>query len=271
MIDIDIIRSMPSAGNNSLRLKILDMICRSGEGHIPSSFSIVDIIEYLYETELKIDPKNPRSKDRDYFILSKGHGAAALYVVLEKHGFLSESDLTLYGSIRGILGGHPDSTIVPGVEASTGSLGHGFPMATGIALGLKIQKSSNKVFCLVGDGECHEGTVWESANIASNQKLDNLTVFVDWNESAQQLMPIENLEFRWSSFGWATSVADGHSFKSLKNSVNFLNQSQSGKPKVVLARTVKGKGVPFLEGHGIWHHKIPNSEELQQIREVLNG
>lgn len=247
------------------------MICTSGEGHIPSSFSIVDIIEYLYGNVMEIDPKNSKSKERDFFILSKGHGAAALYVVLEKYGFLSESDLALYGKISGILGGHPDSTKVPGVEASTGSLGHGFPMATGIALGLKIQKRSNKVFCLVGDGECQEGTVWESANIASNQKLDNLTVIVDWNESAQQLMPIENLEDRWSSFGWATSVADGHSFKSLKESMTFLKKSPTGKPKVILARTVKGKGVPFLEGHGIWHHKIPNSEELQQIKAVLNG
>ena len=257
--------------NINLRLRILDMICTSGEGHIPSSFSIVDIIEYLYGNELKIDPKNSNSKERDFFILSKGHGAAALYAVLEKYGFLSESDLALYGKISGILGGHPDSTKVPGVEASTGSLGHGFPMATGIALGLKIQKRSNKVFCLVGDGECQEGTVWESANIASNQKLDNLTVIVDWNESAQQLMPIENLEDRWSSFGWITSVADGHSFGSLKDSINFLKESPAGKPKVILARTVKGKGVPFLEGHGIWHHKIPNSGELQQIRVALNG
>jgi len=262
---------VPDTPNNNLRLRILDMICTSGEGHIPSSFSIVDIIEYLYGNELKIDPKNSKSKERDYFILSKGHGAAALYVVLEKYGFLSESDLALYGNIPGILGGHPDSTKVPGVEASTGSLGHGFPMATGIALGLKIQKRSNKVFCLVGDGECQEGTVWESANIASNQKLDNLTVIVDWNESAQQLMPIENLEDRWSSFGWATSVADGHSFESLKESMTFLKKSPAGKPKVILAHTVKGKGVPFLEGHGIWHHKIPNSEELQQIKVALNG
>ena len=247
------------------------MICRSGEGHIPSSFSIVDIIEYLYGNELKIDKKNSKSKDRDYFILSKGHGAAALYVVLEKYGFLSKSEISLYGNIKGILGGHPDSTKVPGVEASTGSLGHGLPMATGIALGLKIQKRQNKVFCLVGDGECQEGTIWESANIASNQKLDNLTVIVDWNESAQQLMQIENLEARWNSFGWVTAIADGHNYESLKDSMTLLKKSSPEKPKVILAHTIKGKGVPFLEGHGVWHHKIPNLEELQQIRMVLNG
>jgi transketolase len=257
--------------NSYLRLRIVDMICRSGEGHIPSSFSIVDILEYLYGNELRINPKKTKSKYRDYFILSKGHGAAALYVVLEKYGFLSESEISLYGRIQGILGGHPDSTKVPGVEASTGSLGHGFPMATGIALGLKIQKRQNRVFCLVGDGECQEGTIWESANIASNQKLDNLTVIVDWNESAQQLMQIENLEARWNSFGWVSAIADGHSYESLKDSMTLLKKTSSGKPKVILARTIKGKGVPFLEGHGVWHHKIPNPEELQQIRVALNG
>jgi transketolase len=261
-----------NSSNNDLRLKILEMVSRSGEGHIPSSFSIVDIIEYLYRHELKFDIKDTKSKERDYFILSKGHGAAALYVVLEKYGFLSDQDLALYGSIRGVLGGHPDSTKVAGVEASTGSLGHGLPMATGIALGKKIQKLSNQVFCLVGDGECQEGTVWESANIASNQKLDNLTVIVDWNQSAQQLMPIENLESRWQSFGWVTSIADGHNSESLKDSMAYFKKHPLvGKPKVILARTIKGKGVPFLEGHGIWHHKIPNSEELEQIRLLLNG
>jgi transketolase len=262
---------MQEIRNADLRLRIVEMICKSGEGHIPSSFSIVDIIEFLFSSVLSFDSNDPKSPGRDFFILSKGHGAAALYAVLEKHGFLTKSEIQLYGNLHGKLGGHPDSTKVPGVEASTGSLGHGFPMATGVALGLKIQKRSNEVFCLVGDGECQEGTVWESANIASNQKLDNLTVIVDWNESAQQLMPIENLEDRWSSFGWITSVTDGHSFGSLEDSMNFLKESPAGKPKVILARTVKGKGVPFLEGHGIWHHKIPNSGELQQIRVALNG
>lgn len=257
--------------NSDLRVQIIEMICRSGEGHIPSSFSIVDIVEFLYSNILKFDSKNPKFLERDFFILSKGHGAAALYAVLEKHGFLTSADTFLYGNLRGILGGHPDSTKVPGVEASTGSLGHGLPMATGIALGLKIQTRLNKVYCLVGDGECQEGTVWESANIASNQKLDNLTVIVDWNGSARQLMPVENLEARWNSFGWATCIADGHDDVSLSAALTFLNNSSSEKPKVVIAQTVKGRGVPLLEGHGAWHHKIPNKEELTQIMSALNG
>jgi transketolase len=254
-----------------LRLKILQMICDSGEGHIPSSFSIIDIIDYLYSDVMKFDSKNPANMHRDFFILSKGHGAAALYVVLEKYGFLSKNEIAQYGKINGRLGGHPDSTKVPGVEASTGSLGHGLPMATGIALGLKIQKRFNNVYCLVGDGECQEGTVWESANIASNQKLSNLHVIVDWNGSAQQLMPIENLEARWNSFGWKTAVADGHNINSLNTAMNLLKESNIDKPKVIIAKTVKGKGVPMLEGHGIWHHKIPNVEELKKIISVLNG
>jgi transketolase len=254
-----------------MRIKIIEMICRSGEGHIPSSFSIVDIIEFLYTNVLRFDSTNSKSFDRDFFILSKGHGAAALYVVLEKHGFLSKTDTFLYGNLQGILGGHPDSTKVPGAEASTGSLGHGLPIATGIALGLKIQNRLNNVYCLVGDGECQEGTVWESANIASNQKLNNLHAIVDWNGSAQQLMPIENLEARWNSFGWAVCIADGHDDDSLSQALKFLNDSMPEKPKVIIAKTVKGKGVPLIEGHGSWHHKIPNKEELDEIISVLNG
>ena len=167
--------------NTDLRLKIVEMIKTSGEGHIPSSFSIVDIINYLYENVLRYDSKRPRWNDRDFFILSKGHGCAALYVVLEKFKFITRHDIVKYSTSGGILGGHPDLTVVPGVEASTGSLGHGFPTGVGLALGTKIKRKDNRVYVLVGDGECHEGTIWESANIAANLKLGNLTVVVDWN------------------------------------------------------------------------------------------
>jgi len=256
--------------NSDLRLRIVEMICKSGEGHIPSSFSIVDIIEHIYSFELNVNPKNPTWVGRDYFILSKGHGAAALFVVLEKHGFISSSDIAAYGTKFGILGGHPDSTKVPGVEASTGSLGHGMPMAVGIALGLKIQKKNNRVFCLVGDGECQEGTIWEAANIGSNQALQNLTVIVDWNGSAQQLMPLENLEAKWQAFGWNTLVIDGHDPLSLQKAFKETSINSTGMPQVLIAKTVKGRGVSFLEGHGLWHHKIPNSTELEEIHRVLS-
>ena len=164
--------------NKDLRIKIVDIIKNAKEGHIPSSFSIVDILDYLYGYILNINPKDPKDINRDYFVLSKGHAAAALFVVLNKYKFINDNELNSYGQYKSILGGHPDCTKVPGVEASTGSLGHGFPTAAGIAFGLKIKKMKNKVFSLVGDGECHEGTIWEAANISSNLKLNNLKVIV---------------------------------------------------------------------------------------------
>lgn len=256
--------------NNDLRKKIVEIVYKSKEGHIPSSFSIVDIINHIYEYELSFDASKPDWHDRDFFILSKGHGCAALYVVLEKFGFITSKDLRDYGSTNGILGGHPDLTKVPGAEASTGSLGHGFPTATGLALGLRIQKKKNKVFCLVGDGECHEGTIWESANVGANLMLGNLCTIVDWNKSAAQLMPIDDIPSRWEAFGWDTFVIDGHSNKELRETFSNLDFSLNSKPKVVICNTIKGKGVSFLEGHGLWHHRIPSAEEFIQINQELS-
>jgi transketolase len=255
--------------NSELRLRILNMICASGEGHIPSSYSIVDIINYVYEEIIDIQSIRNNSFDRDYFILSKGHGAAALYVVLEKFGLLTTGEIESYGKATSVLGGHPDMTKLKNIEASTGSLGHGLPLATGIAMGLKIKGINRKVFCLVGDGECQEGTIWEAANIATNQKLENLVVFVDWNGSAQQLMPIENLDDKWKAFGWNVHTCDGHSNEELRET--SLKIAASSRPTVILAKTVKGKGSKLIEGHGIWHHKIPNVKELEEIiRELQN-
>ena len=257
--------------NKDLRIKIVEMIKRSSEGHIPSSFSIVDIIEHLYGNVLKFKKNDPQWVDRDYFVLSKGHGCAALYVVLEKYGVLSESHLLEYGTKEGILAGHPDLTKVPGVEASTGSLGHGFPMAVGLALGLKILNKSNRVFALLGDGECHEGTVWEAANVANNMRLGNICAIIDWNGSAAQLMPRDDLINKWKSFGWATSIIDGHSTESLNNSFKNLKLSLDSDPQVFIAKTTKGKGVSFVEGHGMWHHKIPNDDEIKKIMKELKS
>ncbi len=255
--------------NSDLRLRIVQIVQSSGEGHIPSSFSIVDILDFIYGNVLRFNSLKPKWEDRDYFILSKGHGAAALFVVLNKYGLLSNSDLDLYGTKDGILGGHPDVTVVPGVEASTGSLGHGFPTAVGLALGLRIKNKSNRVFCLVGDGECHEGTIWESANIAANLQLENLYLIVDLNGSAAQLMPVDNLQAKWEAFGWNVVQVDGHSPKDLEKQFKNLNPRISKKPSVIIAHTIKGKGVPFLEGHGKWHHKIPNNSEMNSIIKEL--
>lgn len=255
--------------NADLRLKIAQMVARSGEGHIPSSYSIVDIIDHLYGKVLRIDPKDPRSSERDYFILSKGHGCGALYAVLHKYGFLSDQDLLEYSTATGILGGHPDMTKVASIEASTGSLGHGFPTAVGVALGLRIQRRANRVFALMGDGENHEGTIWESANVAANLRLGNLCGIVDWNGSAAQLMPLDDLPAKWAAFGWDVVVIDGHSSDELVGTFDLLDMSPIGRPKAVICKTVKGKGVSFIEGHGKWHHRVPNNEELKLISEEL--
>ena len=256
--------------NKDLRITIVKMISKAGEGHIPSSFSIIDIINFVYTKVIKFKKNDPNWEKRDYFILSKGHGCAALYVTLNKFGIIKDKELINYSSKKGILGGHPDSTRVPGVEASTGSLGHGFPTAIGLALGLKIQNKKNKIIALVGDGECHEGTIWESANIANNLNLGNVCVIVDWNGSAAQLMPKDDLVNKWKSFGWKTFVVNGHSNEDLKKAFKKVKFNLNGVPSVILAKTIKGKGVSFVEGHGKWHHKIPNAEERKKIFEELN-
>ena len=255
--------------NKDLRLQIAKIVKESGEGHIPSSYSIVDIIDYLYGKVLRVDARNSKWAERDYFILSKGHGAVALYVVLHKYGFLENKDLELYGTKSGILGGHPDVTVVPGVEASTGSLGHGFPTAVGTALGLRIKDKLNKVFCLVGDGECHEGTIWESANVAANLELGNLCVIVDFNGSAAQLMPLDDMVAKWKAFGWQVYEVDGNSEEELDKIFKILELKSVDKPTAIIARTIKGKGVSFIEGHGKWHHKIPNDTEMNLISQEL--
>jgi transketolase len=255
--------------NKELRLQIAKIVKASGEGHIPSSYSIVDIIDFLYGKVLNFNAREPKWTDRDYFILSKGHGAAALYVVLYKYGFLTSKDLELYGTKDGILGGHPDVTIVPGVEASTGSLGHGFPTAVGTALGLRIKNKTSRVFCLVGDGECHEGTIWESANVAANLKLGNLCVIVDFNGSAAQLMPLDDMVAKWKAFGWQVYEVDGNSEEEIEKISQILELKSVDKPIAIIARTIKGKGVSFIEGHGKWHHKIPNDEEMKLITQEL--
>ncbi len=255
--------------NQELRKCIVEMICCAKEGHIPSSFSILDIIHFLYQNVLRVNPQKPTWEDRDFFILSKGHGCAALYVVLHKMGFISRQQIGSYSQKGGVLGGHPDTTQVPGIEASTGSLGHGFPTAAGIALGLKVQNRPNKVFALVGDGECNEGTIWETALVASRQRLSALTAIVDFNGSAAQILPVDPLVDKWRSFGWDVFEMDGHDETSMKSVFEEIASSKSEKPKVIIAHTIKGKGVSFIEGHGKWHHKIPSLEELQMIFKEL--
>lgn len=256
--------------NNDLRKKIVDLVVGAGEGHIPSTFSIIDIIATLYKNILKFDSQNPNWEDRDYFILSKGHGGMALFVVLNKFSFINDETLNSYGTFGSILGGHPDVTKVPGVEASTGSLGHGLSFSIGIALGHKIKKAKNRVFTLIGDGESQEGTIWEAAQVGINLKLGNLCVIVDNNQSAAQLMPIQNPVERWKAFGWNVYEIDGHCEQTLINTIKKIDFS-GDIPTIIVANTIKGKGVKMVEGHGQWHHKIPNKEEYKILMEELSG
>ena len=247
---------------NSLRLKIVELVYKSKEGHIPSAFSIVDIIYYIYRKRIK--------KNNSKFILSKGHGALALYVVLNYFKILKTKILNLYYKNNSLIGGHPEISL-DGVEASTGSLGHGFSTATGIAIALKIKKNfKKKIYVLVGDGECNEGPIWESAHIAANYDLDNLICIVDNNKSSKNLLPLDNLYKKWIAFGWYVLKANGHSAKSMDNAFKKIDKKKNKKPSVIIANTIKGKGVYFMENNGKWHHKVPNKNELDKINKILN-
>jgi len=255
--------------NKDLRRKIVDMVTHGGDGHIPSAFSILDLVTYLYDNVLDVDPNNPSWPERDYFILSKGHGCLALYVNLWRKGFITDRDIATFCRKGGILGEHPDMTKVPGVEASTGSLGHGLGFAVGIALGLRIQRRDNRLFVLLGDGECHEGTVWEAAHVAANYRFGRLCAIVDWNQSGMQLLPHEDLPAKWRAFGWRTLEIDGHDPAAMAAAYDSIPFVPDDVPTVIVAHTTKGKGVKMIEGHGRWHHRIPNAEEYQAIMAAL--
>ncbi len=253
-----------------IRKSILKLCFEAKEGHIPSSFSIVDILTVLYKDVLKYHPENPDWEDRDYFILSKGHASVALYAVLQKAGYISENDLITFGKYDSPLGGHPDRNKVPGVEASTGSLGHGFPFAAGIALSMKIKCKPNYVYSLIGDGECNEGTIWETAMVAANCKLNNFIGILDLNESTSRCLPITNPVEKWSAFGWKVYDVNGHDINELKQTFRTISNCKTDRPSMVIARTVKGKGSKTLENNGFtWHHRSPTEEELKVILKEL--
>lgn len=258
-----------------MRKEILEMIVSAKGTHIASAFSIIDLILYLYDKVLKIDPKNPKDEKRDKFVLSKGHGCAALYVVLADYGFFPKRILKSYCSEGSILGGHPDSVRIPGVETSTGSLGHGFSVAVGFALANKINKSQYHVYCLVGDGECNEGTIWEAAMVAAHHKLDNLVLIIDDNKLmisgfAKDILDPLSFSKKFHAFGWNTIEIDGHNFNELINAFNKV-PIKNNRPTVIIANTVKGKGVTYMENKKEWYSMLPNEEEMETALKELNG
>ena len=244
---------------NQLRKTILLMAQKSGEGHIPSSLSVLDTLWVLYTRILVLDPSNPSLATRDRFFLSKGHASLALYAVLSEIGFFPKENFAEFDSL---LGGHPDRLKIPGVEASTGSLGHGFPQAVGSALALRIRQNSARVFVLIGDGEANEGTIWESALLASHHNLNNLTCILDSNHSTDRALQIGNMNSKFASFGWEVKEIDGHN----PDQIEFaLQQNYSTRPLLIIARTIKGKGISAMENNPEWHHKIPSKTELDKF------
>ncbi len=245
---------------------IIEMTEKTGEGHIPSAFSILDILWVLYDRVLDITPEKMKDPAHNRFILSKGHSALGLYAILAEKGFIKKETLKDFGTFESALGGHPDRTKIPGVEASTGSLGHGFPMAVGLALGARIKKNSSKVYTVIGDGECNEGTIWESALLASHHKLANLYCIVDYNHSGDRALKLGDLRQKFESFGWHALTINGHDQEEIYRA---LTQESVDKPIAIIAETVKGYGSKTMENNHAWHHKSPNATERELILKEL--
>jgi len=245
-----------------IRENILRISHHSGHGHIPTCFSIVELLRATYEC-MRHHPEDPAWPERDIFILSKGHGALALYCTLADLGYFPISAVWSYGSFESRFGCHPDRHTVPGVELSTGSLGHGIGVAVGVALGFKLSESPRRVFVLIGDGESNEGSVWEAVMVAANLKLDNLCVLLDYNCSQTRCLPITDPEAKFLSFGGEAIAVDGHDMGAISAAIRSASR---GRPRVIVARTVKGKGSATLEREMFaWHRRSPSREELDAV------
>ena len=259
-----------SPKSREIRLTVLDTIYRSGKGHIGGAYSCTEILVAMYYGGvLKYDPKNPKWDERDRFILSKGHAAISLYAVLADLGFFSKSELELFNN-GGILGEHPDINI-PGIEINSGSLGHGLGVGAGMALAARMDKKNYRTFVLLGDGECNEGSVWEAAMFAAHHNLDNLTAIVDLNGlcihgTTEEINHIDPLDKKFEAFGWYVETMDGHNVDEI---VSKMKDNDSGKPKIIIASTVKGKGVSFMENIASWHHGGITDELYEQARKEL--
>ena len=257
------------------RLLALEMVYRAASGHIGGSLSAMDALTELYFEELRVDTANPHDPDRDRFVMSKGHCTPALYAVLALRGFFPVEELELFRSIKGHMSGHPDMVHVPGVDMSPGSLGQGLACAGGMALAGKLDDRDYRVYALMGDGEIEEGEIWEAAMAIHKYKLDNLCGIVDVNGlqidgATADVMPSEPLDAKFAAFGWHVIKADGHDFDSLRAALAEARETK-GKPSVILMRTVKGRGVSFMENNAGWHGKAPNAEQYEQARAELSA
>ncbi|MEU2896007.1 transketolase [Streptomyces griseoincarnatus] len=260
----EVARSLQSVSAD-IRRSILRMIDTAQLGHVGGDMSVTDILVTLFGAVLEVDPEQPQAPDRDRFILSKGHCAAALYSTLAWCGYFPESELRSFMAPLSALNGHPDRRKVPGVETNTGPLGHGFPVAVGCALAARLRGSPSRTVVVLGDGEMQEGSNWEAAMTAGHHGLSSLTAIVDRNRLQQgarteETVTLDPLDAKWAAFGWEVRVTDGHDHTALLEAVR---PSVTGKPVAVVANTVKGKGVSFMEDRVEWHHKVPTSEQMR--------
>ena len=255
------------------RQKIVRMVRSGGAGHLGGALSCIDVVAALYFNIMHHDPGNPGLAGRDRFVLSAGHKCMALYAALAEAGYYDESLLDTYGKLNTKLPGHPDMHKLPGVEANTGALGHGLSIAVGMALGLRLDGGGARVFALLGDGELPEGSNWEAASAASHYKLDNLTAIVDWNGlqisgATKDVMNMEPIGRRFAAFGWACKEIDGNDMGDIVGALSAL-PFKKRKPSLIVARTVKAKGVSFAEGKLAYHYWKPKSDELEQAEQEL--
>ena len=257
------------------RLLGLEMVYAAASGHLGGSLSSLDALTVLYQNVMRVDPANPQKPDRDRFVLSKGHCTPALYPTLALRGFFPVEDLKLFRSIQGHMSGHAEMHHVKGVDMSTGSLGQGISAAVGLALAGKLDKAGYRVYTLLGDGELAEGQVWEAAMSAAKYHLDNLCAVVDVNGlqidgKTSDVMPTEPLDKKFEAFNWHVIHVDGHDLTALEEAYAQA-AAHKGQPTVILARTVKGKGVSFMENNAGWHGKAPNAEQYEQARAELSA
>jgi transketolase len=251
------------------------MTHQSRASHIGSNLSMVELLAALYGGILRVDPQNPTWPERDRFILSKGHACAALYAVLAERGFFPGEWLKSFYQNGGRLAGHATHTSAPGIEISTGSLGHGLSVATGMALAAKRDQKAYRIFVMLSDGECDEGSVWEPALFAPHHRLDNLTVIVDYNKiqslgTVKEVMDLEPFADKWRAFGWAVREIDGHNLAEIVDTLEQL-PFQSERPGCVIAHTIKGKGISFMENKLLWHYRTPQGEEFEAAMTELEG
>lgn len=256
-----------------LRGKVIEMSSAAGAAHLASCLSCCDVLAAAYWHVLSIDPTKPDWADRDRFILSKGHAAAALYATLAFKGYFPEEELATYCQDGGRLAEHPPANLLPGVEAATGSLGHGLPIGVGMALAARIHGQSHRVYALLSDGENNEGSVWEAAMFAAGQKLENLCVIVDYNKwqataRSNETLMLAPLRDKWAAFGWDAREIDGHDVEALASAMADLPNG-SGKPVALIAHTVKGKGVSFMEDDNNWHYRAPTADEVVRAHKEL--